>query len=177
MTQHVEWIFFITTVLFLFVSFFVFFQFNSNNNRNHSSRFENALVASLDPKAPVAGKLSDFNTSRFAGSDAMKTKTKGVGTPIFMAPEILASEKYDWHADVYSFAVMAWNVWTQKEPYSEGFENQWAILKFVGKGKRLEIPGDVPPELQRVISEGWAQEKTKRPTFSDIVKLLESITL
>ena len=70
---------------------------------------------------------------------------------------------------------MAWNVWTQKEPYSEGFENQWAILKFVGK--RLEIPGDVPPELQRVISEGWAQEQIKRPTFSDIVKLLESITL
>ena len=113
---------------------------------------DNTLVASLDPKAPVVGKLSYFNTSRFAGSDAMKTKTKGVGTPIFMAPEALSGEKYDWHADVYSFAVMAWNVWTQKEPYSEGFENQWAILKFVGK--RLEIPGDVPPELQRVISEG-----------------------
>ena len=75
------------------------------------------------------------------------------------------------------FAVMAWHVWTQKEPYSEGFENQFAIYKFIGEGKRLEIPGDVPPELRRVISVGWAQEQTKRPSFSDIVKLLESITL
>ena len=64
---------------------------------------DNTLVASLDPKAPVVGKLSDFNTSRFAGSDAMKTKTKGVGTPIFMAPEIFGNQKYDWHSDVYSF--------------------------------------------------------------------------
>jgi len=51
-------------------------------------------LASLDLKASVVAKISDFNTSRFLGSEANRSKTKGVGTPIFMAPEVLEGTKY-----------------------------------------------------------------------------------
>ena len=41
-----------------------------------------------------------------------------------MAPEVLRKKKYDVKADVYSFAVLAYNILTGKEPYSD-FENIW----------------------------------------------------
>ena len=51
---------------------------------------------SLDPKERVNVQLSgrprftvDFGTSKSAMSDVSSQMTKGIGTPIFMAPEIL----------------------------------------------------------------------------------------
>ena len=105
--------------------------FNSNFEKTETDiihrdlKTDNVLVASLDHQAPVCGKLSDFNTSRFGGSDALQSKTKGVGTPAFMSPEGLAGEKYDSRSDVFSFSILVWNVFTQKEPYSE-FSNHYS---------------------------------------------------
>jgi serine/threonine protein kinase len=134
---------------------------------------DNLLIASMDARAAVVGKLSDFGTSRFAGSDASRTKTKGVGTPIFMAPEVLAGTTYDWHADVFSFGVMIWHVWVQQEPYAE-FDNQFAIYRFLNEGKRLPIPDDMPVTLREAAELSWAHDQAKRPSFSDIIPKIEA---
>lgn len=71
---------------------------------------------------------------------------------------------------------MLWNVWTQKEPYAEGFENQFAIYKFVGDGKRLPLPPDMPPLVCEVTQAAWAHDPSKRPTFEEIVQKLEQVS-
>jgi serine/threonine protein kinase len=135
---------------------------------------DNVLISSMDVRAAVVGKLSDFGTSRFAGSDAARTKTKGVGTPIFMAPEILANQKYDMRADVFSFGVMCWHVWTQQEPYAH-FDNQFAIYRFIDEGKRLAIPDDMPAALREVTDASWAHDQARRPSFIEIVPKIEAL--
>jgi serine/threonine protein kinase len=135
---------------------------------------DNVLIASMDARAPVVGKLSDFGTSRFAGSDSLVTKTKGVGTPVFMAPEVLAGKKYDHAADVFSFGMMCWNVWTQLVPYAD-FENQFAIFRFVDEGKRLAIPDDMPAALREVTEASWAHDQARRPSFDEIVHKIEAL--
>ena len=68
---------------------------------------DNVLVFSLDGVVDVFGKLTDFGSSRNINLLMTNmTFTKGVGTPTYMAPEILNKEKYKNAADVFLFGVM-----------------------------------------------------------------------
>eukprot|EP01105_Mastigella_eilhardi_P026881 TRINITY_DN796_c0_g1_i5.p1 TRINITY_DN796_c0_g1~~TRINITY_DN796_c0_g1_i5.p1 ORF type:complete len:736 (-),score=177.81 TRINITY_DN796_c0_g1_i5:104-2311(-) len=135
---------------------------------------ENCLVVSPTLDAPTTVKLTDFGASRKISSGAQKAYTKGIGTPIYMAPELLKCEEYNEKADVYSFAVSCWELLTQTEPYSE-FPNPWAIASFVSDGSRLAIPAGTPKEFADVIVECWAQQASDRPAFSKVVSALQQI--
>ena len=43
-----------------------------------------------------------------------------VGTPVYMAPEVLSREKYSSKADVYSFGILVLELITGLAPYSIG---------------------------------------------------------
>ena len=67
---------------------------------------DNVLVFSLDKVIAVNGKLTDFGSSRNINLLMTNmTFTKGIGTPVYMAPEVLNKEKCKKAADVYSFGV------------------------------------------------------------------------
>jgi serine/threonine protein kinase len=59
-------------------------------------------VVSLDPKAPVNVKLTDFGTARTITEQSLN-KTQAIGTPLYMAPEILSKQNYGKEADVYRY--------------------------------------------------------------------------
>jgi len=94
--------------------------------------------------------------------------TKFVGTPVYMAPEILKKEKYSTPADVFSYAVALFYLFTEQEPYLE-FENIWGIAEFILSGQRLQIPPVVPREIRDLISIAWSQNPTERKGFEEIV--------
>jgi serine/threonine protein kinase len=135
---------------------------------------DNLLVVSIDPAARVNCKLTDFGTTR-AGGEKERQYTKGIGTPTYMAPEILREEGYSNKADVYSFAILAWYMMERKDPYGE-FASMWAIAEFVITGKRLELP---ECELKRCIGDivisCWAAQPSERPEFSVITKALKHV--
>lgn len=135
---------------------------------------DNLLVVSLAADAPVSVKITDFGTSKTQSSEDSSQMTKGLGTPIYMAPEILENEEYSMPADVYSFAVSAYEIWTQQLPYAD-FKQAWAIANFVSEGKRLPLPSDLPSDLADVMGRAWAQNTADRPTFSDLVDELKAV--
>lgn len=48
-------------------------------------------------------KLTDFGTSRIV--DMNKNMTMNIGTPQWIAPEVLETDKYSEKADVYSYGI------------------------------------------------------------------------
>ena len=92
-------------------------------------------------KTIINAKLTDFGTSRNINMLMTNmTFTKGIGTPKYMAPEILNKEHYKKPADIYSFSITIYEVMKWGIAYSKSeFKHEWDIASFVQKGKRLDL--------------------------------------
>ncbi|ELP92364.1 protein serine/threonine kinase, putative [Entamoeba invadens IP1] len=83
---------------------------------------DNILVFSLETIEKVNAKLTDFGSSRNVNLLMTNmTFTKGIGTPTYMAPEVLKKEKYKMSADIFSFGVTIYECvgWCEAYPKDE----------------------------------------------------------
>ena len=83
-------------------------------------------------------KLCDFGTV----SNLKTIMTNERGTYFWMAPEVIQTENYNEKCDVYSYTIIAWEVFCRKEPYfhlgSKNNVNQFqVIMGVIGNG----VPG------------------------------------
>ncbi|KAG5569546.1 hypothetical protein H5410_059312 [Solanum commersonii] len=104
-------------------------------------------------------KIADFGVAR------IEVLTEG------MTPE---TGTYRWMAlDVYSFGIVLWELITGLLP----FQNMTAVqaaFAVVNKGVRPTIPIDCLPVLSDIMTCCWDSYPDNRPTFSQVVKMLEA---
>eukprot|EP01106_Pelomyxa_sp_JSP_P016737 TRINITY_DN6390_c0_g1_i2.p1 TRINITY_DN6390_c0_g1~~TRINITY_DN6390_c0_g1_i2.p1 ORF type:complete len:583 (-),score=112.25 TRINITY_DN6390_c0_g1_i2:121-1725(-) len=139
---------------------------------------DNLLVVSLNARSLVCCKISDMGCTRgFNRIQATQYYTANVGTPIYMAPEIMNSEKYSTAADVYSFSMSLYQIFLEDAslffPISE-FPSRWKICEFIASGKRPTIPGTFPSVVRSLVTQGWSHDPHERPSFAEMVSTLDS---
>lgn len=98
-----------------------------------------------------------------------------VGSPLWMAPEVLAGGTYDERCDVYSFALVLWEFFANQLPYSECEEFHQLVDIVVNQKKRPPIPAHTPLEIVNLIKQCWDPDPGKRPTFATIVETIHEI--
>ncbi|EMD43202.1 serine/threonine kinase, putative [Entamoeba histolytica HM-3:IMSS] len=149
---------------------------HSNGILHRDIKPDNILVLSIDESSKVNGKLTDFGSSR--NINMMMTNmtfTKGIGTPTYMAPEILQQQKYKKTADIYSFGITMYETFHWGECYPKLlFKFPWAIADFINKGQRRERPDNIPEPIYKLITLCWAQEPKERLPIDSIIEKLES---
>ena len=114
--------------------------------------------------------ICDFGNTRFQGH----TSKDVAGTMIYSAPEVVAglSEMWDSSVDVYSFAVVLWEVYHGKVPYLDHAKESH-VYNLVCSGFREEInPALVPEAMTDLITICWDQDPAKRMTFAEILTKL-----
>ncbi|XP_056169934.1 serine/threonine-protein kinase STY46-like isoform X2 [Syzygium oleosum] len=117
-------------------------------------------------------KVADFGVARVkAQSGVMTAET---GTYRWMAPEVIEHKPYDHKADVFSFAVVLWELLTGKLPHDHLTPLQ-AAVGVVQKGLRPTIPKDTHPKLVELLERCWEQDPASRPDFSEIITILQKI--
>ncbi|KAH0795163.1 TKL family protein kinase [Histomonas meleagridis] len=113
-------------------------------------------------------RICDFGFSRKAANK--EVMTKNVGTPHWMAPELLNTESgYDNKIDVYAYAIVCWECIAKALPYGN-LEPTQIIAQVLVNDIRPPIPPTVPGPLRSLITECWSRDPTQRPTFSQIVR-------
>ena len=91
------------------------------------------------------------------------TFTKGVGTPNYMAPEVLNKQKFEKSADIFSFAVTMFECFKWGDAYpTSAFKYPWQISSYVQRGKRLERPAEMSESVFCIVERCWAQDATDR---------------
>ena len=137
---------------------------------------DNFLVISLDSNDRINCKLTDFGSARNVNLlTTNMTFTKGIGTPAFMAPEILNKEKYKKPADIYSFSITMFEIFIWNEAYPKSlFKFPWKIAEYVMKGNRPTTINEVSnTTLQDIIEQSWKQDPKERIQIKHIIHRLE----
>ncbi|GLI67476.1 hypothetical protein VaNZ11_011693, partial [Volvox africanus] len=103
--------------------------------------------------------------------DRHQLLTGRMGSPGWVAPEILKGLPYNEKVDVYSFGIIIWECLAGKRPY-EGLTNDQVMLA-VAAGSRPAVPPDTDPALERLMSSCWDQDPEQRPAFHEITTELQ----
>ncbi|KAI9920927.1 hypothetical protein PsorP6_000612 [Peronosclerospora sorghi] len=122
-------------------------------------------------------KVGDFGLSRRykKGVDALTTL---VGTPFWLAPEIIRSERYGPEADVYSFGIVLTELETRCTPYHDVDETGLKVLMRVAhKGLRPSLPSTCLPQRRRLIEDCLEDLPGCRPTFAQVLSRLQGPVL
>lgn len=116
-------------------------------------------------------KVCDFGLSR----NLKETMTQNIGTKEYMAPEVLTGEPYGLKVDVYSFAILAFEIVTGTLPYPEIEEMSFKVLnKIVNGTLRPKFPDDVNPNMKCLLEKCWDVDPNVRPSFAEIYLKLSS---
>ena len=151
---------------------------HSNGILHRDIKPDNFLVVSLDGGAKVNCKLTDFGSSRNINLLMTNmTFTKGIGTPKYMAPEILERDKYKKSADIYAFAITMLETITFAEPFPKQlYPFAWNISDSIAKGIRPELINEIENnEIKQIIEQSWKQNPRDRISIDVIINQLDQI--
>ena len=121
-------------------------------------------------------RVCDFGLSRCFSeilTRSMQVKmTGGVGTPLYMAPELLDDdeEKFGTGIDVYAFAILVYEIVSGVEPFSKNGKSI-SLSKLVAKvmnGERPEFTDGITKKMRQLLNLCWSQDAQERPSFDFI---------
>ena len=114
-------------------------------------------------------KVVDFGIAKTvgerSGSQTVTTAGISIGTPEYMSPEQLAGEKLDARTDVYSLALVLFNMLTGTLPYPRLTSRETLVRRLTSPPSTLAevMPdGDWPVALQRALDRALAPELDER---------------
>jgi len=122
-------------------------------------------------------KIFDFGLAkelseklRYRNSDTYKL-TAETGSPRYMAPEIAIRRPYNQKADVYSFALLFWQICELKVPYDDYDMHLLTCNVFHGS-KRPPINPRRPEGLQNMLKNAWHTKLERRPECEEILRVI-----
>jgi tRNA A-37 threonylcarbamoyl transferase component Bud32 len=136
----------------------------------------------LKPRNVLMVNTNHLKVGDFGLSKLLKVKhahdiyrlTGETGSYRYMAPEVFEHRSYDAKVDVFSFAMILYQMFEGVAPFANYEPNDAA--KLVAKRDRpIFRARTYPAEMKELIEECWDHDGKKRPTFMDILNRLEKI--
>ena len=118
------------------------------------------------------GLARELNTSN---TTALDGRIAGVaGSYRYMAPEVALGDGCCFGSDSYSFGIFLWEILTLTKPF-ERIKGKIEFREKVAKhGQRPPLKGVTSPVLQALMKDCWNSKPEQRPTFSQIVQIIEA---
>ncbi|KAG0622176.1 hypothetical protein M758_3G077300 [Ceratodon purpureus] len=167
-------------------------QLHENKLTHRDLKTSNVLVKpvserymELHTEGYLEVKLADFGSAKaYANSSISGDLTRNTGTTAYGAPEIFEKEitererNFPPKADVWSFGMTCSEVVTGRVPFADDTGARSTLHKRIIKnGLRPSIPEECPEYLQFCIKCCWELQPQRRPSFSDLCRMLRHAKL
>lgn len=124
---------------------------------------ENIFIRQDEGGRVVGTKLIDFGLSKVVGLDRLTATGEAVGTPVYMAPEIITGGEVDGRADMYALAVVTYEALSGQLPFRE--RNPAKLMFEIVSGAPLPLSEHMPEvskELETVLAKSLARDPGSR---------------
>ncbi|XP_011817092.1 PREDICTED: mast/stem cell growth factor receptor Kit isoform X2 [Colobus angolensis palliatus] len=119
-------------------------------------------------------KICDFGLARDIKNDSNYVVKGNARLPVkWMAPESIFNCVYTFESDVWSYGIFLWELFSLgRSPYP-GMPVDSKFYKMIKEGFRMLSPEHAPAEMYDIMKTCWDADPLKRPTFKQIVQLIE----
>jgi serine/threonine protein kinase/formylglycine-generating enzyme required for sulfatase activity len=111
-------------------------------------------------------KVLDFGIAKTVADDSADNLTKTgfvLGTPVYMSPEQLLGEKLDGRSDIYSLAIIVYEMLSGKLPFVGDNQQSVMMKRITGLPVPLRsIASQVSEAVERIVMQGLAREPDER---------------
>lgn len=123
-------------------------------------------------------KLFDFGLARDVNDldkdeDGLYKLTGYTGSCRYMAPEIAKNKPYNHSVDVYSYAILLWQLFALSKPY-ENYTYNMHQRYVVHEGHRPKIEPTWPDAIKLLMKRCWSSKIAKRPSASEVLAVIQT---
>ena len=122
-------------------------------------------------------KLFDFGLAKELDplqrtSDGMYEMSGGTGSRRFMGPEVALGEPYNLSADIYSFAILFWELCALEKAYGKLSQEEHKRTVIQGMD-RPPLKREWRPEICSILENCWKRNPRERMNAKDLYKQLK----
>lgn len=119
---------------------------------------------------PTDVQLTDFGIARIVGDGDVSTS--GIGTPAYMAPELIETGQAGEASDVYSAGITLYELLAGRTPFGNAGTAMTIGLRHL---RERPLPLDVPQPLAEVLDLMLAKDPEERPSAAELAEKLGEI--
>eukprot|EP00698_Gefionella_okellyi_P025702 TRINITY_DN9484_c0_g1_i1.p1 TRINITY_DN9484_c0_g1~~TRINITY_DN9484_c0_g1_i1.p1 ORF type:complete len:1319 (+),score=300.78 TRINITY_DN9484_c0_g1_i1:439-3957(+) len=118
-------------------------------------------------------KIADFGLAQIRSGSFTSAS---IGSPAWMAPELLKCDHFTEKCDVYSWGVVLWEMLTKQVPYAGMGPIQVLGSKMTAQQQFSDgIPTDTPATLLQILQHTTSLDPADRPTFTELYEQLRLV--
>ncbi|KAG9292652.1 hypothetical protein G9A89_007024 [Geosiphon pyriformis] len=117
--------------------------------------------------------IGDLGLCQLTNNFATRDDKKGIfGVVPYIPPEVLRGGKFEMAGDIYSLAMLLWELATGKPPFYDRTHDHPLIMDILN-GARPKITSPlIPPCIAKIIEKCWDANPENRPTAEEVKKKL-----
>lgn len=95
------------------------------------------------------------------------------GSLPYLAPEVVESRPYGCKCDVFSFAILAWEIFALKDAF-KGITKGEFLNRVARNKERPPVPRKLKPLTKLMLKEAWDHEPAKRPEMKRVALMIRA---